>query len=869
VRNIPDRNTLITDWRHADRSRRRGTVARGQSSNDDVTDRRLTLLISLVVVFAFAAVGASVAEVLTTSTVDPSPLVLLGLVAAITVGSRTQWMVRIRSHRRGISWPEVGVLVGLTVATPAWVVICTAVAITIARITAHSSAKKALFAIAKDVLAAAAAGSVFLVLDVPPPTHGPTMHVTAMAVAAVAMWVVDEALFVPVITMATHSRVRQSLRANLDMRVLGLVARYVVAVLVVAVLAFDGDTRLLLLIAPVVLCVHLWQTGQIRSREERNSWQRLAQTTDELNVVELDAVVHAAVARAAELFSVDGADADLRIGGRRRLVSGTPDGITYDGDPDGAPEWSGTTIARALAGHDGSNPIGELRLRFHTSIKLTESENYKLKTFASALYTAIRNANAYAELQRISAENAYAAAHDPLTGLVNRRALLDEAGILFDRRADDGIMALLLIDLNHFKEVNDTLGHAAGDQVLCKVAKRLEDGAHAGDTVARLGGDEFAVLFTGLPTPAMAAHRAESMLAALDETIEVDGMRLTIEAAGGIALAPGTGGVQELLRRADVAMYQAKRSGRRTATYMHSSDTADVDRLVLGSDLSRAVTEHEFIVDFQPIVDLASGEVVSAEALARWHHPEHGNLTPMQFLETVERSGQLPAFADAVLEQSLTAVRTWREAGFDLPVAVNVSPRSLLDPDFPATVLSRLARHALPADRLVLELAETLTISQLEVVARALGELRDAGVRLALDDFGTGVSSLSVLSRLPVHQLKIDREFVGAVETSSEAAAVIRSTVDLARSMQLTVIAEGVESEPQRHALWELGCVAGQGHLFARPMRAGRMLAALQRGTSGRPGVLAAALYDAGSVVRMPRRRSPGQGRSSLPHLPA
>jgi diguanylate cyclase (GGDEF)-like protein len=844
-------------------------VARGQSSNDDATDRRLTLLISLVVVLALAAVAAALAEVLTTSAARPSPLVLLGLVAAIAVGSRTQWMVRIRSHRRGISWPEVGVLVGLTVATPAWVVVCTAVAITIARITAHSSTKKSLFGIAKDVLAASAAGTVFIVLDVPPPIGGPTLHVTAMGLAAVAMWVVDEGLFIPVITLATHSGVVQSLRSNWDMRVLGLVARYVVAVLVVGILAFDRDTRLLLLIAPVVLCVHLWQTGQIRSREERKSWQRLAQTTDELNVVELDAVVHSAVARAAELFSVDVADVDLRIGDRRRLVSGTAGGITYDGHPDDAPEWTGATIVSVLAGHDGSDPIGELRLRFDTSIRLTESENYKLKTFASALYTAIRNANAYAELQRISAENAYAAAHDSLTGLVNRRALLDEAGQTFDSRGDDGIMALLLIDLNHFKEVNDTLGHAAGDQVLRKVAKRLEDCAHAGDTVARLGGDEFAVLLTSLPTPAMAAHRAEAMLAALDETIDIDGMRLTIEAAGGIALAPGTGGVEELLRRADVAMYQAKRSGQRTATYVHSSDTANVDRLVLGGDLSRAVAEHEFTVDFQPIVDLASGEVISAEALARWHHPEHGNLTPMRFLETVERSGQLPAFADAVLEQSLAAVGTWREAGFDLPVAVNVSPRSLLDPDFPAAVLSRLASHSVPADRLVLELAETLTISQLEVVARALGELRDAGVRLALDDFGTGVSSLSVLSRLPVHQLKVDRDFVSAVETSSEAAAVIRSTVDLARSLHLTVIAEGVESEPQRYALWELGCVAGQGHLFARPMRAGRMLAALQRGTGGHPGVLAAALYDAGSVVRMPQRRSSGHGRSALPHLPA
>jgi EAL domain-containing protein (putative c-di-GMP-specific phosphodiesterase class I) len=303
---------------------------------------------------------------------------------------------------------------------------------------------------------------------------------------------------------------------------------------------------------------------------------------------------------------------------------------------------------------------------------------------------------------------------------------------------------------------------------------------------------------------------------------------------------------------------------------MHARATADVGRLMLGTDLRRAVDKQEFVVDYQPIVDLGSGEVVSAEALARWHHPQHGNLNPMRFLETVERSGKLPAFAGAVLEQSLAAVGLWRDAGFDLPVAVNVSPRSLLDPQFPQAVLAQLQSHAVSPDRLVLELAETLTISQLEVVDRALGELHEAGVRLALDDFGTGVSSLSVLSRLPVHELKIDREFVLAVETSSEATAVIRSTVDLARSLHLTVVAEGVQSEPQRNALWELGCVAGQGHLFARPMAAARLLDALRRGTGGRPGALASALHDAGSVVRLPRRgRTGGRGRPSLPHLPA
>lgn len=843
-------------------------MARDKSSNDDATDRRLTLLVSLVVVLGGVAVVWAAVVAWLAPQGRPSVMVLLGLVVAIAVGSRTLWRIRILSHGRGISWPEVGILVGLTIVSPAWVVLCTAVAISIAKFTTRLSPRKALFGVAKDVLAATAAGMIFTAMGLHGNPSHPALNFLAIALALVAMWLVDEVLAVPVFALAARTGIGPALRSNWDMRIFGLVARYVVAVLVVAILEFSTDSRLLLLVPPVVLCVHLWQTGQIRSREERQSWQRLAQTTDELNVVELTAVLSSAATRASELFSVDEVDIEIRLTQTPRLVRGTADGVIYDGPADLTPERAGAVIVTELAGHDSSNPVGELRLRLTSSVTLTESEKYKLKTFAAALYTAIRNASAYAELARISAEHAYAAAHDPLTGLANRRELLEHAAKAFGS-SDAGMVALLLIDLNHFKEVNDTLGHPTGDRVLQEVAHRLESASQPADLVARLGGDEFAVLLTGLPTPAMATHRATALLATLDRVVDVDGMGLTIEASGGIAIAPGSGGVTELLRRADVAMYQAKRSGQRTAHYVHAQDTTDVGRLMLGGELLRAVAAREFVVDFQPIVDLASGEVVSAEALARWHHPEHGNLTPMQFMETVERSGHLPAFADAVLEQSLTAVNIWREAGFDLPVAVNVSPRSLLDPDFPAAVLKRLHNHGVAADRLVLELAETLTISQLEVVERTLGKLHEAGVGLALDNFGTGVSSLSVLSRIPMHQLKIDRDFVQAVETSSEAAAVVRSTVDLARSLHLTVVAEGVESEPQRHALWELGCVAGQGHLFARPMRAGRMLAALRRGSAGRPGVLAGALHDAGSVVRMPRRRSAGRGRSSLPHLPA
>jgi diguanylate cyclase (GGDEF)-like protein len=822
-------------------------VRSATSFNDDATDRRLRLLVGLVVVLALCAAGGYVWSAVRHPEPVPPIWVLTLIFAAFVVANRVKVYV---------------------VAPAPWVILCAAVSMTVIKVVTRTTPQKAAFAVAKDILTTATAGLVVAVWGVQPDLVHPQFPLAAIITAYCAMSIVDYLAFWPVMAAASGSTIRRVACLNWDVKVVGQFVRLATIVLALAIISY-GDLLLLAVVPLLVGSIHLWHSRRVNTREERRSWQRLAKTTDELNAVDLTEVLHSAATRAAEIFSADEAEIDLTGDGTDRIVRATGEGVTFDDKAATAPARPTSDVANDLVTHDGSLRLGVLRLRFGGRVNLTEFEQYKLKTFASALCTAIRNAKAYAELARVSAENAYAAAHDPLTGLANRRKLYEQAGEIFDTRTNDGILALLLIDLNHFKEVNDTLGHAAGDDVLCEVARRLQEAARPGDLVARLGGDEFAILMTKLPTPAMASHRAESMLTALDPGIEIDGMQLTVEAAGGIALAPGSGGVEELMRRADVAMYQAKRSGQRTANYMHARDTADVGRLMLGTDLRRAVDKQEFVVDYQPIVDLGSGEVVSAEALARWHHPQHGNLTPLQFLETVERSGQLAAFADAVLDQSLRALSTWREAGFDLPVAVNVSPRSLLDPQFPQAVLAQLQSHAVSPDRLVLELAETLTISQLEVVDRALGELHEAGVRLALDDFGTGVSSLSVLSRLPVHELKIDREFVLAVETSSEATAVIRSTVDLARSLHLTVVAEGVESEPQRQALFKMGCVAGQGHLFARPMRAGRFLAAMQRGSGGRPGVLAAALHETGSVVRMPRRRLPGHGRSSLPHLPA
>nr|MDT0663138.1 bifunctional diguanylate cyclase/phosphodiesterase [Micromonospora sp. DSM 115978] len=834
---------------------------------DNGTDQRLLPLLGLV---AVSGCVVAVLALLETTANPPRTSEHLAIVAALifmlTVSTTTKAPIRIRSTTHAIAWVETAIVIGVAVAPIAWVTLCTGLGVAIAARLQRLPLVKAVFNVSKNMLVAGAAGMTLQLADWAQSTTEPHHMIIPLAAAYAVAALVDEALAIPVIALASRTKITKQFRSNWDLRLVGLAVRFVVAVFTVMIL--QVDMRLLIAVPPLAISLHLVYSTRVRSRAERQAWQRLAHTTDALNVVDLDTVLHTAVAQAADLFSADEVEVELLA--RRRMIRGNNEAISYDSDTDGpSSKINGSVIPIQMEGHDGSQ-VGTLRLRFHGPVELSEREQYTLRTFASALCTAIRNASAYAELNRAAEEHAHAAAHDALTGLINRRRLLEGGAELLAGRHADGVTALLLIDLNHFKEVNDTLGHPAGDRVLVEVADRLRASAGRGDLVARLGGDEFAILFTGLPAPAIATHRADALLAVLHEPITLDGMRISVEASGGIAVAPGTGGMAELLRRADVAMYQAKRSGRRIATYTATRDTADLGRLTLGGDLPRAMAEHEFTVNFQPIVDLASGEVLAAEALARWHHPAQGNIDPLRFLEAIERSGLLPAFAEAVLDQSLIAAGSWRDAGFDLPVAVNVSPRSLLDARFPSSVLARLRAHDLPADRLILELTETLTLSQLEVVDQVLGQLRDAGVRLALDDFGTGYSSLSVLSRIPVHELKIDRAFVMTMESSNEAAAVIRSTVDLGRSLDLVVVAEGVESEPQRRALWELGCAAGQGHLFARPMPSARMLAALHRGAGGRPGALAPPLHDAGSVVRMPPGRRSGSRRSDrLPHLPA
>ncbi|MGX1154460.1 putative bifunctional diguanylate cyclase/phosphodiesterase [Streptomyces albogriseolus] len=408
---------------------------------------------------------------------------------------------------------------------------------------------------------------------------------------------------------------------------------------------------------------------------------------------------------------------------------------------------------------------------------------------------------------------------DPLTGLPNRQWLQERIWTALDDAERAGSRAaLMLIDLDRFRSVNDTLGHLAGDRLLLQIADRLRAALPRGAEAARLGGDEFAVLLPVADSTTSATRAARGLVAALSSPLDLDGLTLVLEASAGVAVFPDHASDAEgLLRRADVAMYQAKRDRTGVEAYESKRDSNTPDRLGLLGDLRRALDAHEVELHYQPKVRF-DGQVSGLEALVRWVHPERGRVPPDEFIAIAESSGLMPQLTEYVLETALGQVAEWRSQGLFVPVAVNVSPRDVHSPGFAGSVAARLARYGVPAGALQLEITEHVLLEDPTRAADTLNALTGHGVKMSLDDFGTGYSSLVHLRRLPVSELKIDRSFVARLAIDAEDAEIVRCTIDLAHSLGLLVVAEGVEDDETWERLRDLRCDAVQGWLVAAAM---------------------------------------------------
>ena len=423
-------------------------------------------------------------------------------------------------------------------------------------------------------------------------------------------------------------------------------------------------------------------------------------------------------------------------------------------------------------------------------------------------------------LRRLVAANAFLAEHDTLTELPNRA--------LFHRRASQALttagaktaggqpapVAIAIVDLDRFKEINDTLGHHNGDRLLADLAGRLHEHMRPGDTVARLGGDEFGIVLRDVTDPDGALHR---LRAVVDKEIELSGLPVTVEASIGYALAPDDAtDTDELLQRADVAMYAAKATHSGVRRYDDSQNHFDAGSLGLVAELRHAIPEGQLVLHYQPKATVPSGGVDAVEALVRWKHPKLGLLSPDCFLPLAEQTDLIDRLTDWVLERALTEIK--QAAGPELAVAVNVSARNLAKDDFAARVLATLRRTGMPTDRLVIEITETALMADPERAAAGLRKLSAAGVRISIDDFGKGNTSLGYLASLPVHELKIDRSFVHDIDANDAHGAIVRSIVELGHNLSLQVVGEGVETDDVLNALESAGCDIAQGFLLARPM---------------------------------------------------
>jgi diguanylate cyclase (GGDEF)-like protein len=766
----------------------------------------------------------------------PAPWRLIVVALVLLVGDSTVLHLRFGRDTYTFTWSEAAIIVGLFLVPWPWLSIVAPLAVAAVHTAARRDPVKVVFNAASMAVGATLAQATAAVLtggqairDVDTP-----LACAVLAVAACVCFAWNSLSVSAAIALSSATPLREVAAEGLRLKLAVLAGNTIVALLLVTTHWQDSTV---VLVPFTLALLYLAYRGYLRALEERDIWRQLDRTAKEISLLDENGVATAAVARAAELFKADVVELAVAPpdGGPVQVVVQHDDGTQSTREE--PPHSIGAGAAQATPVHliptavpattwavtplEGVHGLtGSLRLGFHAPVMLSQRQQQVLSTFQHGVSTSLQNARLYGEMRRLADRYAQEARHDPLTGLANRKFFYERGVSELNRSGRDGShVGLLLIDLDHFKEINDTLGHGAGDDLLRAVAGRLKKALREADLVARLGGDEFAVLLCGMPTPEAGDRVADDLLRLLAEPIDHDGLRLAVEGSIGIAVYPQDGTtVEDLLRHADVAMYQAKETRGAFARYRSDRDESNVNRMTLVADLRNAIKAREFVLLFQPQVDLATGRVLGAEVLTRWQHPRRGLLGPDDFISAAENSGLMQEFTIHILDRAVAECARWREAGVTAPVSVNLSARNLLDARLPAEVAQILADHGLPAEQLVLEITETTMVSDIETVQEILAALRQMGVELSVDDFGTGYSSLALLQRIAVNEIKIDRSFVRAMNTSEGDAAIVRATIELAHGLGLRVVAEGVETAEHVAALRSLGCDVAQGWYFGHPV---------------------------------------------------
>ncbi len=767
----------------------------------------------------------------------PWPLVALAMVGAEFV------LVRFHAGRGSLDLDLNGIpmVVGAVFISPEALMISVSSAMLVTMFLRGDTAERTMFNVVNSVLGAAVARFVLgAALGTAKPEHLNGLFALCLCVLAYEVSTVLGVL--GVVTLSSGPPGWRYLRTVAVQTGLIFPINAVFGMITVTV-GLQETWGILLLAGPAAILAFWYRAANIVRGRYANLQLLYGFTLKMANLSDTDEIIAVALAETRSLISCDHAELVIPAGAtglHTRLAMDLPvvkefadltpfeEQVVADGTPvlapTGSPKIPGSSGFRnmmAVPIQLGDIGCGVVIVANHSvETETFDAENLRLfEALAANLSTALTSSHRLDRLRMEVEAREHQALHDSLTGLANRTLFARWVSTALEDRHHDQLVAVMLMDLDGFKDINDTLGHHTGDAILKEVSGRVLAAVGSDRLAARLGGDEFAFVIPGVSSAEEMLDAARTILDSVSRPIAVDGLVLELRASVGVALAPQHGSDSAtLLQRADVAMYSAKASKRGVVAYDSVIDQNTKRRLILATELRRAMDAKELEVWYQPVADMDNGEISGLEALLRWRHREYGSIGPDEFIPVAEQSGLIEPLTWWVLESALREVHRWRQDGYELNMAVNVSARSILGPDVVDRLRRMLVELVVPPSSLTLEITESLMMVDPDGSERVLSELSALGVSIAIDDFGTGYSSLSRLRRLPVHTVKIDRSFVMNMHADDGDDAIVRATIDLARTMGHTVIAEGVEKQETWDRLKVLGCDAVQGYLIAAAM---------------------------------------------------